>query len=62
MARVLGYRGGGQGAARLGRSSAVLTKVGPDGFGTYVRVIASDAGGHDTTVETSADVSVESAR
>jgi 5-dehydro-2-deoxygluconokinase len=25
------------GAARLGRRSAVLTKVGPDGFGTYVR-------------------------
>jgi 5-dehydro-2-deoxygluconokinase len=25
------------GAARLGRRTAVLTKVGPDGFGTYVR-------------------------
>jgi 5-dehydro-2-deoxygluconokinase len=25
------------GAARLGRRAAVLTKVGPDGFGTYVR-------------------------
>jgi 5-dehydro-2-deoxygluconokinase len=32
------------GAARLGRRSAVLTKVGPDGFGTYVRRALTDFG------------------
>lgn len=36
------------GAARLGHSTAVLTKVGPDGFGTYVRE-ALDAFGVDTS-------------
>jgi 5-dehydro-2-deoxygluconokinase len=32
------------GAARLGRRSAVLTKVGPDGFGDYVRKALRDFG------------------
>ncbi|MEO7263058.1 MAG: 5-dehydro-2-deoxygluconokinase [Jatrophihabitantaceae bacterium] len=32
------------GAARLGRRSAVLTKVGPDGFGEYVRQALADFG------------------
>jgi 5-dehydro-2-deoxygluconokinase len=32
------------GAARLGRRSAVLTKVGPDGFGSYVRQALADFG------------------
>lgn len=32
------------GAARLGHRSAVLTKVGPDGFGTYVRRALTDFG------------------
>jgi 5-dehydro-2-deoxygluconokinase len=32
------------GAARLGRRSAVLTKVGPDGFGSYVRQALTDFG------------------
>lgn len=32
------------GAARLGRRSAVLTKVGPDGFGGYVRQALTDFG------------------
>ena len=36
------------GAARLGRRSAVLTKVGDDGFGTYVRT-ALDAFGVDSS-------------
>ncbi|WP_280265911.1 5-dehydro-2-deoxygluconokinase [Nocardia wallacei] len=31
-------------AARLGRRSAVLTKVGPDGFGDFVRTALSDFG------------------
>ncbi|WP_194834638.1 5-dehydro-2-deoxygluconokinase [Nocardia sp. XZ_19_369] len=31
-------------AARLGRRSAVLTKVGPDGFGDYVRTALADFG------------------
>ncbi|TWP53108.1 5-dehydro-2-deoxygluconokinase [Lentzea tibetensis] len=31
-------------AARLGRRAAVLTKVGPDGFGDYVRTALSDFG------------------
>jgi 5-dehydro-2-deoxygluconokinase len=30
------------GAARLGRATAVLTKVGPDGFGDYVRTALGD--------------------
>lgn len=32
------------GAARLGRHTAVLTKVGPDGFGDYVRQALADFG------------------
>lgn len=32
------------GAARLGRSAAVVTKVGPDDFGTYVRHALADFG------------------
>lgn len=32
------------GAARLGRRTAVLTKVGPDGFGDYVRQALADFG------------------
>lgn len=32
------------GAARLGRRSAVLTKVGPDGFGAFVRQALTDFG------------------
>ena len=32
------------GAARLGRATAVLTKVGPDGFGDYVRTALTGFG------------------
>ena len=32
------------GAARLGHTTAVLTKVGPDDFGTYVRTALTDFG------------------
>lgn len=40
------------GAARLGRRSAVLTKVGPDGFGDYVRGALRDFGVDASYVET----------
>jgi 5-dehydro-2-deoxygluconokinase len=40
------------GAARLGRRAAVLTKVGPDGFGTYVRQALADFGVDPTYVGT----------
>jgi 5-dehydro-2-deoxygluconokinase len=42
------------GAARLGRRTAVLTKVGPDGFGRYVRK-ALDGFGVDTSYVGTAD-------
>jgi 5-dehydro-2-deoxygluconokinase len=41
------------GAARLGRRSAVLTKVGPDGFGAFVREALVDFGVDDSYVGTS---------
>ncbi len=40
------------GAARLGRRTAVLTKVGPDGFGDYVRQALGDFGVDATHVGT----------
>ncbi|MET0134855.1 MAG: 5-dehydro-2-deoxygluconokinase [Kibdelosporangium sp.] len=43
-------------AARLGRRSAVLTKVGPDGFGTYVRDALADFGVSSAHVGTSPDL------
>jgi 5-dehydro-2-deoxygluconokinase len=43
-------------AARLGRRSAVLTKVGPDGFGDYVREALSGFGVSPDFVGTSADL------
>jgi len=43
-------------AARLGRSTAVLTKVGPDGFGDYVRQALSDFGVSPSFVGTSRDL------
>ena len=42
------------GAARLGRRSAVLTKVGPDGFGDYVREALSGFGVDPSYVGTAA--------
>ncbi len=44
------------GAARLGRSTAVLTKVGPDDFGTYVRTALADFGVDPSHVGTAADL------
>jgi 5-dehydro-2-deoxygluconokinase len=43
-------------AARLGRKTAVLTKVGPDGFGTYVRDALTDFGVSPSFVGTSPDL------
>jgi 5-dehydro-2-deoxygluconokinase len=43
-------------AARLGRSAAVLTKVGPDGFGDYVRQALDGFGVSPTYVGTSPDL------
>lgn len=40
------------GGARLGRRTAVLTKVGPDGFGEFVRAALSDFGVDTTYVGT----------
>jgi 5-dehydro-2-deoxygluconokinase len=44
------------GAARLGRRSAVLTKVGPDPFGTYVRTALAGFGVDPGFVGTSPDL------
>ena len=44
------------GAARLGHRSAVLTKVGPDGFGSYVRSALTDFGVDASYVGTSPDL------
>lgn len=44
------------GAARLGRRSAVLTKVGPDGFGDYVRHALGVFGVDSTYVGTAPDL------
>ena len=44
------------GAARLGRRSAVLTKVGPDGFGSYVRRALQDFGVDPSYVGTAPDL------
>jgi len=44
------------GAARLGRRTAVLTKVGPDDFGTYVREALADFGVDNSYVGTSDDL------
>lgn len=44
------------GAARLGRRSAVLTKVGPDGFGTYVRRALGEFGVDASYVGTAEDL------
>ncbi|XVS64202.1 5-dehydro-2-deoxygluconokinase [Actinosynnema sp. CA-299493] len=43
-------------AARLGRSSAVLTKVGPDGFGPYVRSALESFGVSSSYVGTAPDL------
>lgn len=43
-------------AARLGRSTAVLTKVGPDGFGDYVRQALDGFGVSPSYVGTSPDL------
>ncbi|MBP2322135.1 5-dehydro-2-deoxygluconokinase [Kibdelosporangium banguiense] len=43
-------------AARLGRKTAVLTKVGPDGFGTYVRDALTGFGVSPSYVGTSPDL------
>ncbi|MFI6098641.1 5-dehydro-2-deoxygluconokinase [Lentzea sp. NPDC051213] len=43
-------------AARLGRRAGVLTKVGPDGFGTYVRAALEDFGVSSAHVGTSPDL------
>ncbi|MEV7096528.1 5-dehydro-2-deoxygluconokinase [Amycolatopsis sp. NPDC051045] len=43
-------------AARLGRSTAVLTKVGPDGFGDYVRQALEGFGVSPAHVGTAADL------
>ncbi|WP_107658491.1 5-dehydro-2-deoxygluconokinase [Nocardia suismassiliense] len=43
-------------AARLGRRSAVLTKVGPDGFGDYVRTALADFGVSTDYVGTAPDL------
>jgi 5-dehydro-2-deoxygluconokinase len=44
------------GAARLGRRSAVLTKVGPDGFGDYVRSALQEFGVDPSYVGTAPDL------
>jgi 5-dehydro-2-deoxygluconokinase len=44
------------GAARLGRRSAVLTKVGPDGFGDYVRTALAGFGVDPSHVGTAQDL------
>ncbi|MGI8878969.1 MAG: 5-dehydro-2-deoxygluconokinase [Jatrophihabitans sp.] len=44
------------GAARLGRRTAVLTKVGPDDFGTYVRTALTDFGVDASHVGTAPDL------
>jgi len=44
------------GAARLGRRTAVLTKVGPDGFGTYVRAALTGFGVDPSYVGTAPDL------
>ena len=44
------------GAARLGRRTAVLTKVGDDGFGAFVRTALAGFGVDPTYVGTSADL------
>ncbi|GAB6984059.1 5-dehydro-2-deoxygluconokinase [Nocardioides pyridinolyticus] len=44
------------GAARLGRRTAVLTKVGPDGFGDYVRQALEDFGVDASYVGTAPDL------
>jgi 5-dehydro-2-deoxygluconokinase len=44
------------GAARLGRNSAVLTKVGPDGFGKYVRAALKEFGVDASYVGTADDL------
>ena len=44
------------GAARLGRTSAVLTKVGPDGFGDYVRTAMAGFGVDPSHVGTAPDL------
>lgn len=44
------------GAARLGRRSAVLTKVGPDGFGTFVREAMAGYGVDPAYVGTAQDL------
>lgn len=44
------------GAARLGRRSAVLTKVGPDGFGSYVREALAGFGVDASYVGTAQDL------
>lgn len=44
------------GAARLGRRSAVLTKVGPDGFGEYVRSALTGFGVDSSFVGTSPEL------
>jgi 5-dehydro-2-deoxygluconokinase len=44
------------GAARLGRRSAVLTKVGPDGFGDYVREALAGFGVDPSYVGTAEDL------
>lgn len=43
-------------AARLGRSAAVLTKVGPDGFGPYVRSALESFGVSSSHVGTAPDL------
>ncbi len=43
-------------AARLGRSAAVLTKVGPDGFGDYVRTALAQFGVSPDHVSTAPDL------
>jgi len=44
------------GAARLGRRSAVLTKVGPDGFGDFVRMAMEGFGVDPSYVGTAPDL------
>jgi 5-dehydro-2-deoxygluconokinase len=44
------------GAARLGRRAAVLTKVGPDGFGSYVRQALAEFGVDASYVGTAEDL------
>jgi 5-dehydro-2-deoxygluconokinase len=44
------------GAARLGRRTAVLTKVGPDGFGAYARKALRGFGVDDSYVGTAEDL------